>query len=122
VGKARDTTLVTVVLDGRGTTIGAASISIGVQMYPQVFTNFLYTIPAGPPVPTVSIYTPDVIRVALGTAAGTSGTLTVLNLKLVGASAGASGWLTLQALDVSGIDGTDLTSQTTSTRLPIVLK
>jgi hypothetical protein len=70
----------------------------------------------------VSNSTPDIIRVAFGTAAGTSGTVTVLNLKFVGAAAGASGWITLQAVDISGIDGSDLTPQTTSTRFPIVLK
>ncbi len=122
VGKALDTTFVTIVLDGRGTTIGAASLSVGVQLNPQFISNFIFVIPQGPPIPTVNVSTPDIMRVAFGSATGSAGLITVLNLKLVGIAAGASGWLTLLALDVSGIDGSNLTPLVTSTRLPIVLK
>jgi hypothetical protein len=51
-----------------------------------------------------------------------TGTVALVNLKIVGRASGLAGWLTFTALDVSGVDGTDVTRQITSTRLPLVIK
>jgi hypothetical protein len=51
-----------------------------------------------------------------------TGTVSLVNLKLVGRASGLAGWITFTALDVTRIDGTDMTGQITSTRLPLVIK
>lgn len=117
-----DTAFVNVVLDTRGTTVGSGLFAVAVQLQPTVFGPIVFTTPEGPPTPVVNKSSEGVYRVAVSAAAGMSGIIPLVNLKIVGKASGLAGWLTFTPLDVSGIDGTDITSQVTSTRLPLVIK
>jgi hypothetical protein len=51
-----------------------------------------------------------------------TGSIRVLGLKIIGRAASTTGWLNLYALDVSDINGNSLTAQSSSTRLPFVIR
>ena len=116
-----DTLFVNVVFDTRGATVGAASLAVEITLQAGSLTYF-YAIPSGTPAPVVSSPASGVIRISVGAANGMTGSIPVLNLKIVGRSANTSGWLNLFALDVSAVDGTSMTTQSTSTRLPYVIR
>lgn len=117
-----DTAFVNVVLDTRGLTVGSALFAVGVQMQPPAFNSVQFAVPSGPPAPIVNVSSPGVLRVSVSSATGMKGTIELVNFKIVGRASGVAGWLTFTALDVSAMDGTDMTSQITSTRLPLVIK
>jgi hypothetical protein len=117
-----DTAFVNVVFDTRGLTVGSALFAVGVQTQPPVFSSIQVAVPTGPPAPIVNVSSPGVLRVSVSSATGMKGIIELVNFKIVGRASGVAGWLTFTALDVSAIDGTDMTSQITSTRLPLVIK
>lgn len=117
--RTNDTVFVTVVLDTRGGAVGGAALAVDVDI-PGI--SFQFSAPAGPPAPVVNFTTSGVVRISVAAASGMTGAIPVLNLKLLGRTAGIVGFLRLYAVDVSGVDGRDLTPQTTSTRLPIVIR
>jgi len=116
--RVADTIFVTVFLDPRGTPVGAASLAVSIAVGPV--TAFI-TIPAGPPTPVVTL-AGSTFRISVGSATGITTAAPVLALKIVGRTPGTTGFLSFTALDVSAVDGTDLTPLTTSTRLPIVIR
>jgi hypothetical protein len=89
---------------------------------PSVFTTIQYFTPSSTPTPLVNNSSPGVLRVTVSSATGMTGSVALVNLKIVGRTSGLAGWVTFTPLDVSGIDGTDMTRQITSTRLPLVIK
>lgn len=115
-----DTLFANVVLDTRGSTVGAASLAVEIAIQSGSLT-FFYGVPAGNPAPVVSNQG-GVIRISVGSANGLTGVVPVLNFKFVGRATNTTGWLNLFALDVSGVDGTSMTTQSTSTRLPFVIR
>jgi hypothetical protein len=115
-----DTLFANVVLDTRASTVGAASLAVEITVQSGSLT-FFYSVPAGNPAPIVSNQG-GVIRISLGSANGMTGVVPVLNFKILARSANTVGWLNLFALDVSGVDGTSMTAQSTSTRLPYVIR
>lgn len=115
--KLGDTVFVTVLLDTRSATVGSAALAVD----PEVPAPTLYSNPGTTPTPTVVLTTSGVIRVAIGSATGMTGAVPVLNLKITSRTA-ASGYVYLYGLDLAGVDGSSLTSSTTSTRLPIVFR
>ena len=119
LSRTNDTIFVTVFLDTRSTTVGSASLVVDVDI-PGV--GYSYSAPATSPTAVVNFTTSGVLRISVAAATGMTGAIPVLTLKLLGRNAGTTGWLRLYGIDVSGIDGRDLTAQTTSTRLPIVIR
>jgi hypothetical protein len=117
-----DTAFVNVVLDTRGLTVGSGLFAVAVQLQPSVFSTALFFTPATSPPPLVNLGTNGVLRVTVSSGTGMTGTVSLVNLKLVGRASGLAGWITFTALDVTRIDGTDMTGQITSTRLPLVIK
>lgn len=116
-----DTTIVTVVLDTRSTTLGAASLAVQSIVESGSF-SLVYDVPSGPPSPTVNTEFPNLFRISLGAVPGFTGAVPVLRLKYVGHESKSVLWVLLTALDVTGADGSDLTAQTTSARLPLVIR
>jgi hypothetical protein len=51
-----------------------------------------------------------------------NGNVRLLNLKIIGRTVNTIGWVNLYALDVSDIDGNSLTAQSSSTRVPFVIR
>lgn len=117
--RVNDTVFVTVFLDTRGGTVGGASLAVDFDL--PGFT-LLSSTPPGPPTPVVNFTTSGVFRISVAAATGMTGAIPVLNLKLIGRTLGIVGWLRLYPVDVSGVDGRDLTPQSTPTRLPIVIR
>lgn len=117
-----DTAFVNVVLDTRGLTVGSGLFAVSVQLQPSVFTTIQYFTPVSSPTPLVNNSSPGVLRVTVSSASGMTGSVALVNLKIVGRTSGLAGWVTFTPLDVSGVDGTDMTRQITSTRLPLVIK
>ena len=117
-----DTAFVNVVLDTRGLTVGSALFAVGVQTQPSVFSSIQVFLPSGPPAPIINVSSPGVLRVSVSSATGMTGTIGLVSFKIVGRASGVAGWLTFTALDVSAVDGTDMTAQIASTRLPLVIK
>ena len=116
-----DTLFVNVALDTRTSTVGAASLAVEFSLQSGSL-GFLYSVPTTSPAPVVSISSSGLLRISVGSASGITGSVRVLSLKIIGRSAGAVGWLNLFALDVSDIDGNSLTAQSSSTRLPFVIR
>jgi hypothetical protein len=117
-----DTAFVNVVLDTRGLTVGSGLFAVAVQTQPAAFATILFSTPNASPTPLINNSSTGVLRVSVSSATGMTGTVALVNLKIVGRASGLVGWLTFTALDVSGVDGTDMTRQITSTRLPLVIK
>jgi hypothetical protein len=115
--KIGDTAIVNVVLDTRGKTIGSARIDADISFLPGTVT---FVPAAGPPAPVFSVSS-GVIHMSIASAAGMTGVVNLVTIRVVSRNAG-SGLLFLYALDVSGIDGSSLTAQTQSTRVPVVMR
>jgi hypothetical protein len=116
-----DTLFVNVAFDTRATTVGAASFAVGFTLQSGSL-GFLYSVPVSTPAPVVSISSSGLMRISVGSANGMTGSIQLLGLKIVGRGTGATAWLDLFALDVSDVDGNSLTAQSSSTRLPIVIR
>jgi hypothetical protein len=114
-----DTLFANVILDPRSTPIGAAELAVQINVGGPL--TFVYGVPTAAPAPVVSLSS-GLFRISLGAANGITSSVLVLRLKLIGRATTTVGWLTLFALDVSGVDGGDLTPQTTSTRLPVIFR
>lgn len=120
--KAGDTVFVTVVFDARSTVVGAASLVVQDLVESGSFTGS-YDVPSSTPAPIVHVVeSPELLRISLGAASGFTGPVPVLRFWFVGHASPSVVWLLLTALDVSGVDGGNLTAQTTSTRLPLVIR
>lgn len=116
-----DTLFMSVIFDPRATTVGAAALAVEITLQSGSL-SYSYAVPTSTPPPVVSSPATGLIRISLGAANGMTGSVTVLNLRLIGRTVNTTGWLHLYALDVSGVDGTSLTTQSTSTRLPFVIR
>jgi len=116
-----DTLFVNVIFDTRSTTVGAASLAVDLSLMTGSL-GFVYSIPTSAPIPVVSGPVTGLWRISLGSASGMTGSIRVLNLKLIGRTVNTTGWLTFYVLDVSAVDGTSLTAQSSSTRLPFVIR
>ncbi len=119
--KLGDTLFVTVVFDARSVSVGAASLAVELLQNSGSY-NYFYSVPASTPAPVVNGSTNALIRISLGAATGFTGAVQVLKLELVGRSANTTGWVNLFVLGVSAVDGTDLTAQTSSTRIPLIIR
>ena len=115
--KIGDTAVINVVLDTRGKTVGAARIDADISFLPGTVT-FLPA--AGPPAPVFSVSS-GVIHMSIANATGMTGVVNLVTIRVVSRTA-SSALLFLYALDVSGIDGSSLTGQTQSTRVPVVFR
>lgn len=115
--KIGDTAFVNVVLDTRGKTVGAARIDADISFLPGTLTF----VPASGPSAPVFTVSSGVIHMSIASATGFTGVVTLVTLRMVSKVAD-SGTLFLYALDVSGIDGSSMTGQTQSTRVPVVFR
>jgi hypothetical protein len=116
-----DTLFVSVVFDARTANVGAAELAVEFSLQGGSL-SFFYTIPAGPPLPIVNVSASGLLRISVGSATGMTGNVPVLNLKIIGRTVNTIGWLNLYALDVSDVDGNSLTAQSSSTRVPFVIR
>lgn len=116
-----DTLFANIIFDTRATTVGAASLAVEFSLQSGSL-SFFYNVPTSTPTPVVNLSLTNVFRISLGAATGMTGPIRVLNLKIVGRSVNTVGWLNLFALDVSDVDGSSLTAQSSSTRLPFVIR
>ena len=117
VTKIGDTAVVNVVLDTRGKTVGAARIDADISFLPGTLTF----VPASGPSAPVFTVSSGVIHMSIASATGFTGVVNLVTLRIVSRVAD-SGTLFLYALDVSGIDGSSMTGQTQSTRVPVVFR
>ena len=117
VTKIGDTAVVNVVLDTRGMTVGAARLDADISFLPGTVTF----IPATGPQAPVFTVSSGVIHMSIASATGFTGAVNIVTIRAVSRTAG-SGLLYLYALDVSGVDGSNLTAQTQSTRVPVVIR
>jgi hypothetical protein len=70
----------------------------------------------------VNVSASGLLRISVGSATGMNGNVRLLNLKIIGRTVNTIGWVNLYALDVSDIDGNSLTAQSSSTRVPFVIR
>ena len=115
--KIGDTAFVNIVLDTRGKAVGAARIDADISFLPG---TVLIPTPSGPNAPVFTISS-GVVHMSIANATGFTGQVNLITIKVVSRIAD-SGLLFLYALDVSGIDGSSLTGQTQSTRVPVVFR
>ncbi|HEV8217277.1 MAG TPA: hypothetical protein VGP95_15620, partial [Gemmatimonadaceae bacterium] len=115
--KIGDTAVVNVVLDTRGKTVGAARIDADISFLPG---TVIIPNPTGPNPPVFTISS-GVVHMSIANATGFTGVVNIMTIKVTSRTAG-SGLLFIYALDVSGIDGSSLTGQTQSTRVPVVFR
>jgi hypothetical protein len=116
-----DTLFVNVVFDARAASVGAAELAVELSLQSGSL-SFFYTVPTSAPVPLVNVSASGLLRISVGSATGMNGNVRVLNLKIIGRTVNTIGWLNLYALDVSDVDGNSLTAQTSSTRVPFVIR
>jgi hypothetical protein len=121
VTRLGDTLFANVIFDTRTTTVGAASLAVEVSLLSGSL-SFSFSAPTSTPTPVVNISPTNVMRISVASATGMTGSIRVLNLKIVGRSINTVGWLNFFALDVSDVDGSSLTAQSSSTRLPFVIR
>jgi hypothetical protein len=117
LSKIGDTAVVNVILDTRGKTIGAARLDADISFLPG---TVIVPTPTGPSAPVFTISS-GVVHMSIANATGFTGLVNLITIKVVSRTAG-SGLLFLYALDVSGTDGSNLTAQTQSTRVPVVFR
>ncbi|MEP6989692.1 MAG: Ig-like domain-containing protein [bacterium] len=119
---AGDVTTINVVLDARQTSVGAATVAVGFTTATGVFgSGVTYTVPTGPPVPVAASTNRGVIRVSVASATALTGEIALLRLRVPTPTAGLAGVITLTVTEIVAPDGSDLTSVTTSTRIPIIV-
>ena len=127
---AGDTISVTVVLDTRGTTVGAANILVtwsgdltpsgtGVAtLLDAPYTNPDVTASGSPGL--------DLVRLTAVRSDGFTGKVTLVTFRLLArrdlGAAGAAGWLFVVPQDVVALDQSSLLSQTTATHYPLIVK
>jgi hypothetical protein len=121
VTRLGDTLFANVVFDTRTTTVGAASLAVEISLLSGSL-SFSFSAPASTPTPIVNISPTNVIHISVASATGMTGSIRVLNLKIIGRSINTAGWLNFFALDVSDVNGSSLTAQSSSTRLPFVIR
>jgi hypothetical protein len=115
--KVGDTAFVNVVLDTRGATVGAARLDADISFLPG--TVIVAPAPGSQaPVFTISSF---VVHMSIANPTGFKGVVNLVTIKVVSQVAD-SGVLFLYALDVSGIDGSNMSGQTQSTRVPVVFR
>lgn len=119
--KLGDTLLVHVIFDARTTQVGAASLAVELVGLSGSLT-YVYNVPTGNPAPVVNASNFGVVRISLGAATGFSGPVQVLTMKIYARTANSTGWLNLYVLDASAVDGTSLTAQSSSTRIPVIIR
>ena len=119
---AGDTTTISIALDTRSTPIGAVSVAIGYTVVNNTFSGVGYSVPTGPPVPAVSNPIFGLFRVTAASATPLTGSIALLNLRVVTRQAGTAGVITLVVTEIFAPDGSDLLPVTTSTRIPIIVK
>jgi hypothetical protein len=121
--KIGDTAVFNIVLDTRGTTVGAARLDADISFLPVVPGTAIVTAASGSPAPvfTYSPFVDGVVHMSIVNATGFTGVVNLVTVKVVSRNAGGA-LIFLYALDVSGIDGSNLTSQTQSTRVPVVFR
>jgi hypothetical protein len=117
INKIGDTAVVHVLLDTRGTTVGAARLDADISFLPG---TVLVSAASGSQAPIFTISS-GVVHMSIANATGFTGIVNLITVKVVSRSAG-SGLLFLYALDVSGVDGSSLTGQSQSTRVPVVFR
>ena len=115
--KIGDTAFVQVVLDTRGKTVGAARIDADISFLPG---TVIVPNPTGPNPPVFTISS-GVVHMSIANATGFTGVTNIMTIKVTSRTAG-SGLMFVYALDISGIDGSSLTGQTQSTRVPVVFR
>ena len=115
--KIGDTAFVQVVLDTRGKTVGAARIDADISFLPG---TVIVPNPTGPNPPVFTISS-GVVHMSIANATGFTGVTNIMTIKVTSRSAG-SGLMFIYALDISGVDGSNLTGQTQSTRVPVVFR
>jgi len=108
---------VNVVLDTRGKTVGAARIDADISFLPG---TVIVPNPTGPNPPVFTISS-GVVHMSIANATGFTGVVNIMTIKVTSRTAG-SGLMFVYALDISGIDGSSLTGQTQSTRVPVVFR
>jgi hypothetical protein len=116
-----DTLFVNVVFDARSANVGAAELAVELSLQSGSL-SFFYAVPTSPPVPLVNVSGSGLLRISVGSATGMNGNVRLLNLKIIGRTVNTIGWLNLYALDVSDTDGNSLTAQSSSTRVPFVIR
>jgi hypothetical protein len=129
---AGDTISVTVVMDSRTSTVGAASILVSWSgdLTPKStgVATFLDAISVGSGVTAsgAEVYTSSIVRLTAAYANGLSGSEELITFRLVARTdlgpAGGAGGLFVVPLDVVALDESSLLSQTTSTHYPLVIK
>lgn len=120
--RSGDTITAVFTLDPRTTAVAGATVAIGYETENNMFLPLTATIPTQTPMPIGANSSPGVFKVTVASATALSAPVVMLQLKLIARTAGLSGFLTFTALDIVGPDGTDVSSQTTSTRYPIIIR
>lgn len=120
--RSGDTITAVFTLDPRTTAVAGATVAIGYETENNMFLPLTATIPTQTPMPIGANSSPGVFKVTVASATALSAPVVMLQLKLIARTAGLSGFLTFTALDIVGPDGTDISSQTTSTRYPIIIR
>ena len=121
--RAGDTLTVRFTLDPRGTAVAAATVAIGYEVENNMFGLISVTVPDQSPAPVLGASTSrGVYKVSVASANALPSPVVMLQMRLVARAAGQSGWLTFTALDIVSPDGTDVRTQTTSTRYPVVIR
>ena len=121
-----DTLSGTIFLDARSATVGAAAVAVLFQPLAGG-VSLSFSTPTGPPAPIITVMSASqtattVVRVSIGAATGMTGSIPLLNFRLVSNVVGTYGFISINALDLSAVDATSLTAATTSTRVPFVIR
>jgi hypothetical protein len=121
-----DTLSGTIFLDARSATVGAAAVAVLFQPLAGAVT-LTFSTPTGPPAPIVTVMSASqtnttVVRVSIGSATGMTGSIPLVNFKLVSRVVGTNGIIAINGLDLSGVDARSLTGATSSTRIPFIIR
>ena len=120
--RAGDSMTVTFTLDPRTAQVGAATVIVGYETDNGVFTLTNIGVPTETPQPVVASSSFGVFKITVAAANGIVSQLPVMRLSFVTPVAGRSGYLTFGVLDMTALDGTDITTQVTATRFPVIVR
>ncbi|HEX4935066.1 MAG TPA: hypothetical protein VFV33_17900, partial [Gemmatimonadaceae bacterium] len=117
-----DTTTIDVVLDPRGTPVGAltALVVLNTQDFSPVYSIQANSV-AGVQI-SANATNPNVFRFSVVSTTPLATPLTIARLRLVSGPANAQLRLTVDAIDITAPDGADLFSRVTSTIYPLVFR
>jgi hypothetical protein len=120
--RSGDTVSAVYTLDPRSTSLSNATVTVSYEVGNGMFFPLSADIPSQTPQPVGASPSVGVYRISFSSTVPVTTPVAMLQLKLITRNSGLAGFITFTVTSIVNTGGTDVTSQTTSTRYPIIVR